>query len=113
MPPTLAASACAGGGVVAAVEPELPAGRQQLDQRAAREALQARRPARGTQALRDRAPVRREVAKRQRTDHREAGVVDLMAAGQHRQRQVQAVRADLDLQPLARCARPASRARAG
>ena len=91
---------------MAAIEPKRAAGRQQVDQRPARQALQAGGPARAAQARGDGVPARRQVAKRQRAGHREPGVVDLMRAGEHRQRQIERAPAALDQQPVGFAARP-------
>src|SRR5690606_12732795 len=76
-------------GIVAAVQPQLPRRRQQFEQGTAREALQTSWPLDRAQALRDRGGIGRKVAERQGAGDGEAGVVDLVAARERRERQIE------------------------
>ena len=83
----------AGGGIVAAVEPQLRAGLQQRRQRTGVEPLHAGRPARRGQPLLDGAlaqtQMRQVGGKLQRGGDGGAGVDDLVAADERGQRQVE------------------------
>ncbi len=78
----------AGRFVMAAVEPELPAGRQAPDQRPAGQALQPRRPLHLREAAHLGMAVDAEALEEGQAGERGAGIGNLMRAGQGRQRQL-------------------------